>query len=689
MRLIALAAASASALSLLLPAAASARTDEGMWTFDQAPLARINAALGTDIDQAWLDRVRLGAVRLAGCSASLVSEQGLVLTNQHCIRSCVQAHAEPGQDLLSQGVFARSRDEELTCPGQVAEVLLEIVDVTDRVQGAGEGLSGSEFAAARGRTIAEIEREACGGDQALRCQVISFYRGGQYKLYRFQRYSDVRLVYAPEHQAVVFGGDPDNFNFPRFALDAAFLRVYENGAPASTPNHLTWNSERIVDGQPVFVAGNPGSTSRLKTIDQLRIERDWMIPAQLRRLAELRGRVIRFAEESPENARMTRDALRGIENNLKRYTGMHQALADQDFMTDLVVNETTLIGEASSRELVEGDPWTDIANAHDDYVRLYPRWYWLESGAGQGSTLYAYARTIVRAALARDLPSDQRPAGYSDAALASIAQNLAQPRNIDEPLESLYLQFWLNKTRENLGTDDPDVQPMLGRESPEALGARLIEGTTLADPAARTALFDGGRAAVEASTDPLIQFVLRTDAAARTVRRDWTSQVDAPIDQAAERIADARFAVFGDETYPDATFSLRLSYGRVAGWNNGTRDIASTTTVAGLWERATGAAPFNLSPGLQAARDRLPDDVVYTVASTNDIVGGNSGSPLLNAEGEVIGAVFDGNLESLGGAYGYDGARNRAVTVSAEMITLALREVYDMDALADELEGGR
>ncbi len=687
MRLMTLAVASASALSLLLPATASARTDEGMWTFDQAPLNRINAALGTTIDQAWLDRVRLGAVRLAGCSASLVSEQGLVLTNQHCIRSCVQAHAEPGQDLLSQGVFARSREEELTCPGQVAEVLLEIVDVTDRVMAAGEGLSGAAFAGARGRALAEIEREACGEDQALRCQVISFYRGGQYKLYRYQRYSDVRLVYAPEHQAVVFGGDPDNFNFPRFALDAAFLRVYENGQPASTPNHLTWNPERIVEGQPVFVAGNPGSTSRLKTVDQLRIERDYQIPSELRRLAELRGRVIRFSEESPENARMARDALRGIENNLKRNNGMHQALADRDFFGSLVINETTLIGEAASRELVDGDPWTDIATAHDDYVLLYPRSYWLETGAGQGSVLFNYARQIVRAAYERERPASQRLGGFSDSQLESLGRNLAQERNIDAPLESLYLQFWLNKTRENLGTDDPDVQQMLGRESPEALGARLIEGTTLGDPAARTALFEGGRAAVEASTDPLIQFVLRTDPAARAIRSAWSTRVSAPIDQAGERIAAARFAVMGDETYPDATFSLRLSYGRIAGWNNGTRDVPATTTVAGLWERATGAAPFNVSAGLDAARDRLPMDAVYTVASSNDIVGGNSGSPLLNANGDVIGAVFDGNLESLGGAYGYDGARNRAVTVSAEMVTLALREIYDMDALADELEG--
>ncbi|MBN8551482.1 MAG: S46 family peptidase [Caulobacterales bacterium] len=690
MRLITLAAVSASVLSLLLPAAASARTDEGMWTFDQAPLARINRALGTDIDHAWLDRVRLGAVRLAGCSASLVSEQGLVLTNQHCIRSCVQAHAEPGQDLLSQGVFARTRDEELACPGQVAEVLLEIVDVTEQVQTAGTGMTGAEYAGAQSRAIGALEREACGSDPALRCQVINFYRGGQYKLYRFRRYSDVRLVYAPEHQAVIFGGDPDNFNFPRYALDAAFLRVYENGAPASTPDHLTWNAERIVDGQPVFVAGNPGSTSRLKTVDQLRIERDWAIPAQLRSLAELRGRVIRFAEESPENARMTRDALRSIENSLKRYTGMHQALADQHFYNRLVDAETQLRTASMSADGDAVDAWSEIESAHEHYVRLMPRYTWLESDAGSRSVLFSYARSIVRAAYERERPEGQRLAGFSDAALGNMGRSLAQARNIDTPLESLYLQFWLSKTRENLGTDDADVQQMLGRDSPEALGARLIEGTTLADPTVRTALFEGGRAAVEASDDPLIQFVLRTDAAARAVRSDWRALVSAPIDRAGERIAAHRFArARGDDTYPDATFSLRLSYGRVAGWNNGTRDVPSTTTVAGLWDRATGAAPFNLSPGLEAARDRLPEDAVYTVASTNDIVGGNSGSPLLNARGEVIGAVFDGNLESLGGAYGYDGSRNRAVTVTAEMITLALREIYDMGALADELEGGR
>lgn len=675
--------AAASALALLLPSAAAA--EEGMWTFDAVPLQRLNADLGVNLDQAWLDRVRAGAVRLAGCSASLVSEQGLVLTNQHCIRSCVQAHAQPGQDLLSQGVFARTREEELPCPGQTAEVLLNITDVTERLDRVSAGLTGADYAAARAAEVARIE--ACGTDETRRCQVISFYRGGQAKLYEYRRYADVRLVFAPEHQAVVFGGDPDNFNFPRFALDAAFLRVWENGAPASTPDHLVWNPSRIVEGQPVFVAGNPGSTSRLKTVDQLRIERDWIIPAQLRRFAELRGRVIRFAEESPENARMTRDILRGIENNLKRYTGMHRALADRTFFAGLEAREAELRAEAMARGLVEGDPWADIAAAHDDYVRLMDRYDWLEGQAGNGSTLFGYARQLVRAAYERERPAEQRLGGYSDAQIAALGRSLAQARNIDLPLESLYLQFWLSKTREALGTDDPDVRAMLGRESPEALGARLVEGTRLTDPAVRQALFEGGRAAIEASDDPLIRFVLATDPAARAVRAEWRSRVEAPISRAGEQIARARFAVLGTDTYPDATFSLRLSWGRVEGWNNGQRDVPAVTTVAGLWARATGAPPFNVAPVLTSARDRLPEDVVFTVASSNDIVGGNSGSPLLNADGEVIGAVFDGNLESLGGAYGYDGRVNRAVTVSAEMVDLALRQVYGMEALAEELAG--
>ncbi|MFN4287832.1 MAG: S46 family peptidase [Brevundimonas sp.] len=685
MRLIAITAA---ALALSSLSAFSARADEGMWTFDNFPLQQANAALGTRLDQAWLDRVRMGSVRISGCSASFVSPEGLILTNQHCIRTCIQANASPGQDLLAEGVFARTREAELRCPGQSAEVLLEIQDVTARIGEATRGLSGGEFARAREATFAAIEQEACAGRASERCQVISFYQGGEFKLYRYYRYTDVRLVFAPEHQAVIFGGDPDNFNFPRYALDAAFLRAYEDGVPAMTPHFLRWNPQRLRDGQPVFVSGNPGSTSRLHTIAQLRAERDWTLPYQIKRFAELRGRMIIFAAQSDENARVTRDVLRGVENNLKRFYGMQRALADRSFWNGLVDAEYAFMAEALARDPSLADAFAEMQAAQDRRPELMDRHDWLESGAGFGSVLYGYARSLVRAGLERERPSGQRLPEYADSRLGALERSVLDARNISNDLEVLYLAFWLNKTREALGTDAPEVQTMLGRESPEALAERLVAGTRLGDPDFRRQLWEGGRVAIEASDDPLIRFVLANDANARTIRQQWQAEVAGPTSRAASRIAEARLAIYGTEGYPDATGSLRLSYGRIAGWSEGGRTVPSMVTVAGLFERATGAPPFNLSPRLLERGDRLERDAVYTVASNNDIIGGNSGSPLLNERGEVVGAVFDGNLPSLGGAYGFDASVNRTVTVTAEIITAALAELYDMPDLVSELTGG-
>lgn len=674
----------AAALTL---AAVPARAEEGMWMYDAVPLAQVNAALGTAIDQAWLDKVRLGSVSLGGCSASLVSDQGLILTNQHCIRSCVQANARPGQDLLSDGVRAKSREEELRCPGSTASVLLSITDVTERVMAATAGKSGGDFSRALNAETTAIEREGCGDDAAHRCQVVRFYAGGQYKLYRYRRYSDVRLVYAPEHQAVVFGGDPDNFNFPRFSLDAAFLRAYDGDRPAETPNHLRWNPAPIRDGQPVFVSGNPGSTQRLQTIAELCSDRDFGLPATIKRLSELRGRLIFFGGLSDENARMTRDVLRGTENNLKRSYGMHRSLAETANWARLEVAEAEFRAAAIARDPSVVAAFDEMDRSQAAKARLLDRYNFLESGAGGGSALYGYARQLVRAAAERTKPEGERLPGYSDAALAALGRTLAQSRNIDRPLESLYLQFWLNKTREALGTDVPAVKAMLGRESPEALGEALAQESTLADPAVRTALFEGGMAAIQASQDPMIRFVLANDAAAREVAQDWRAEVSGPSGRAGEALARARFAIYGAVDAPDATGTLRFSYGRVAGWNDNGRDVPSRTTVAGLYERATGAVPFVLSEDLQARGERLNRDTVFTVATTNDIVGGNSGSPLLNANGEVIAAVFDGNLPSLGGAYLYDGSANRTVAVSAQIVTEVLTKIYDMPGLVAELEG--
>ena len=677
------------AVVLAVALSASVRSDEGMWTFDAAPLARINAALGTQIDQAWLDRIQAGSLRLGGCSASLVSREGLVLTNQHCVRSCLQSFSSPGRDRVAGGFFTKGRDEERTCPGQTAEILLSIEDVTSRIMSATSGRTGREFVRSRSAEQAAIEKAGCGTDSTLRCQVVTLHRGGQYKLYKYRRYVDVRLVYVPEHQAVVFGGDPDNFNFPRFALDAAFMRLYESGKPASTPSFLRWRPRAPRPGEPVFVAGNPGTTSRLETVAQLETARDVQLPALIKRYSELRGRLLRFADESAEHRRMTRDAIRGVENNVKRLWGQHQTLAIPAFMESKRAAERELIarsgggtGPGSVAEAIE-----QIAAVQPQRRGLMPFHDQLEQFAGGSSVLYNYARTIVRAALARGAsPADRLPE-YSDARLAVLGKTLAEPRAIEPELETLYLGFWLSKAREAMGTDAPETRTLLGRESPEGLAERLVRDTKLGDPAVRKALWDGGDTAVRASDDGLIRFVLATDAQARAVRAAWEEGVTAPTDRAAERLALARFKAYGDAVYPDATFTLRLSYGRIEGWREGDRVVEPTTRIAGLWERATGADPYVVSPGLAAARDRLDPDTVFTVSTTNDIVGGNSGSPLIDAEGNVIGAVFDGNLHSNGGTYGYDPQLNRTVAVSAAVVQEALLKVYNQPHIVRELGG--
>jgi hypothetical protein len=664
-------------------------SEEGMWTFDAAPLAKINAALGTKIDQAWLDKVQAAAVRLSGCSASVVSPEGLVLTNQHCVRACLQTFSTPDRDRVAEGFFTASRAEERTCPGQTAEILLSIEDVTARINQATSGRTGGDFVRARSAEQAAIEKAGCAADARLRCQVVTLHRGGQYKLYKYRRYADVRLVYVPEHQAVVFGGDPDNFNFPRFALDAAFLRVYEDGRPAATPAFLQWTPRAPQPGEPVFAVGNPGTTSRLETVAQLETARDVVLPAAIKRYSELRGRLLRFAAESADHRRMTRDAIRGTENNLKRTWGMHQTLADSGFMDakraaerDLVARGGAGSGAGSVTEAIE-----QIAAAQRARRELLPTYEQLEQLAGGSSVLFGYARTLVRAADARAKASAERPAEYADARLPLVEKTLLDARQIEPELETLYLEFWLSKSREAMGTDAPESKRLLGRESPEGLAARLVSATRLADPAFRKAMWDGGADAVRASDDPMLKFVLATDASARAIRAAWEERVTGPTDRAAERVAQARFKAYGDNLYPDATFTLRLSYGRIAGWTEGDRAVEPLTRVSGLWERATGAEPYTVSPRLDAARNSLSADTVFTVSTTNDIVGGNSGSPLVDAQGRVIGAIFDGNLHSNGGSYGYDARLNRTVAVSAAIVQEALLKVYNQPHLVKELNG--
>jgi hypothetical protein len=682
-----LSAASALALTSF---AAPAIADEGMWTFDNFPSAQVEAAYGVKIDRRWLDTVQAASVRLtSGCSASVVSGEGLVLTNDHCVIDCQQALSTAEKDFVKDGFVPAGRNEERTCPGMQAEILTSIVDVTEKINAATAGRIGGDFVRARDAAVAEIEAGGCGPDaRAERCQVVSLYRGGQYKLYKYRKYDDVRLAFAPEYASAFFGGDPDNFNFPRFNLDAAFLRLYENGKPARTPRHLTWTSRAPEESEPVFVSGNPGSTDRQMTVAQLETQRDLALPiAQLQR-SELRGRLIRFSAESPEHKRIALDALTGVENSFKVSYGRQFALNSPALIDAKRAAEAELKAKVAADPALAaeiGDPWAEIEQAQAAYAEHYLRYRQLETSA-TASDLFYYARTLVRGAQERTKPAGERLPEFGPARLPLLEKQLLDADPVEPALEELVLAFWLSKTREYLLTDDPAVKQLLGDESPEGLARRLATTSKLADPAVRKALWEGGLAAIQASDDPLIQLVLRTDPAARAARSAWESEVAGPIDRAAERVAKARFAVYGDAVYPDATFTARLSYGKVAGWTHRGQTIPAFTTIAGLYDRATGAEPYQLAPRWVAAKDRLNAATVFNFVTTNDIIGGNSGSPVVNAKGEVLGAAFDGNIHSLGGNYGYDGEVNRTVVVSTAAISEALDKVYGQQALLKELK---
>ena len=662
----------------LMATPSTARADEGMWTFDNFPIQTVNDKYGTRIDQAWLDRVRNAAVRIQGCSASFVSNQGLILTNWHCVVGCAQELSSPEQDYVKNGFLTANREEEKRCPGQTAEVLVDIVDVTDRVLAAGAGLEGAAFNAARTAETNAIQTEACAGDPKFNCQVISFYRGGRYAMYKFRRYDDVRLVFAPENQAAFFGGDPDNFNFPRYALDAGFLRAYEDGRPVESPSFLRWNPNAPAEGDVTFVAGNPGSTSRLLTMSQLERLRDQQLPVTLIQASELRGRLLEYSLTGDEAKRLSFDPIFGLENSFKVYYGQQGALTDPAFMAAKRAAEEELRARvAADPALVQqiGDPWTDLEGVQTVARDLYLPFRQLEQSAGGGSTLYQMARGIVRASKNTAMTEAQR---------ARLVAAVGAETPIAMEMEEIRLRYWLSKTREYLTVDHPEVKAMLGRESPEALAERLISGTQMEDAAFRA------RAATMtteelAAADPLLAFIIANDAAAQAIGARWAAEVNAPTARAAEKVAQARFAAYGTNLYPDATFSLRLSYGQVAGWTHRGVTVPPFTYMSGLYERATGAEPFNAAQAFIDNQSRVNMDTVYDFTSTNDIIGGNSGSPVINAAGEVIGAAFDGNIHSLGGSFGYDGTLNRTVSVSTAAITEALRNIYPSPHLLEEL----
>jgi V8-like Glu-specific endopeptidase len=668
----------ASTALIALPISA-AHADEGMWTFDAFPAAKMRATYGWAPDQAWLDKVRSAAVRLTGgCSASFVSSDGLILTNHHCVAGCAEQNSTAKNNILKNSFTATTRERELKCAGQQAEVVTSIRDVTAEVKGAVGAATGEAAVKARNAAIARIESAGCTDKVRTRCQVVTLYGGGQFKLYTYHKYSDVRLVWVPEAQAAQFGGDPDNFNFPRYALDASFLRAYEGGKPASTPTHLTWTARAPIDGEATFVVGNPGSTQRLFTSEQLAMQRELVLPMRVATYSEMRGRLINAMESNPTKNREGHQALEGLENSLKVYLGLKRAVDDPQFMGKIAAAEADLKRRSGTRF---GNPWADIATSTQAYRNLYlARYFALPRG-----DLFNYAITLVRAADERAKPDAERLPGYTESALPLTEKRLLDPEPIYPWLDELYLEWSLSKAREYLSPDDPETKLLLGKESPEALAARLVKGTRLADPAYRTALWKGGKAAVDASKDPMIVYARKIDANARALDKQYDALVDAPTTAAQAKLADARFAAYGNTLYPDATFTLRISYGKVLGWLERGKPVPTRTLIGGTYERATGAEPFDLPTAFITNRVKIGKNVTYDFVTTNDIIGGNSGSPVIDRDGKVIGAAFDGNIHSIGGNYGYDPVLNRTVVVSTAAVEEALKNIYPAPGLLAEL----
>jgi nicotinamide mononucleotide adenylyltransferase len=665
-----------------------AHADEGMWPMNNVPADRIAQKYGFKPDQAWIEKVQLGSARLAqGCSASFVSANGLVMTNHHCAHACIEQLSQKGQDLVANGFYAPSQSAEKKCPALEVNQLVGITDVTDTLRTALAGKTGAAFNDAKKAEQAKLTK-ACATSDDVRCEVVELYHGGRYNLYKYQRYQDVRLVFAPELQIAFFGGDPDNFNFPRYDLDVAFVRIYTNDKPAATPNYFPFSAAGAQENELTFVSGNPGHTSREYSVAELLFERRVRLPRRLFGLSEMRGQLTEFGRRGAEQKRISETDLFYVENSFKGLKGREMALLSPKLIPEKRAAEKVLRSKlASDKRPGFSGAYDSIDTALTTYANIYDSYELLEKGRAFEGKLFAIARTLLRAAEELPKGNEARLKEYTDAALPQLRQMVLSPAPLYDDLEILELTFGLTKLREHLGFDDPRVRAILGKKSPATLAAELVRGTKLKNPAVRKQLFEGGKAAVDAFKDPLLELARAVDSDARAVRKRYEEEVDGVLTRAHEAISTVRFETHGTSIYPDATFTLRLSYGAVRGWPENGQNVSPFTTIGGAFDRHTGEDPFALPKRWLAAKSRLALDTRMNFTTTNDIIGGNSGSPVINKDRQIVGLVFDGNIHSLGGDFSFDEKLNRTVSVHSSAILEALQKVYAADRIAQELRG--
>jgi hypothetical protein len=689
--------------------------DEGNWLYEAFPKDKVKAKYGFEPSQEFLDHLRLSSVRI-GASASFVSPDGLIFTNHHVGGGCIHDLSSGGKDYMKDGFYARQRSDEPKCPGLEVSVLVEIRDATPQVQDAAKpGMAPAAALGAQRIAMARLEKDCATGPQ-FRCEVVPLYSGAMYHLYKYRRYHDVRLVFAPEFQIAFLGGDYDNFTYPRYDLDIAFLRAYENDQPVKSDQYLKWSKEGVKEGDLVFLSGNPGSTGRLLTAAQLEFLRDVQYPFQMQSLDRRIAAMKKFGFKSEEKKRMAERNLFGFQNSLKAISGYEYGLQDRKLgiLEDKRAQEKELqdwVQADPGRRKQYGDPWAELAAAEKVHRELYVPTVFLDGPAGLRGNLAAYARTLVRVTAEKQKPDEQRMRGFQDSALPSLEQRLFSTAPVYKEMEIEDLAMGLHdmqfrlamkpvereggeaeeeESHERIAKYKPIMDKILQGRTPEDAAKALLEGTKLDDPAFRRKLYEGGKAAVDASDDPLIVLMRTIDPEARALRREMYEKVDAVYRSAGTTIARIRFARYGASEAPDATGTLRLNFGAVKSYTVGGDKIPWFTTMGGAFQHAAeheGLPDFQLPPSWLGAKPKLNLETPLDTVNTADSIGGNSGSPAVNTKGELVGILFDGNLQTLTWNFRFGDAVGRSVLTDGRAVIEALRKIYDAGPLADELVG--
>jgi hypothetical protein len=689
-------------ICLALTFTATAAADEGMWLFDHPPTGQVKTKYGFELTQSWLDHTRLSSVRFNnGGSGSFVSADGLTFTNHHVAQTCLYGLSTKEKDLYKTGFYAPTQADEAKCPDLELNELVGMEDVTGKVNASiTPQMSTAEAGTKQRANMANLEQE-CAKSTGLRCDVVTLYSGGMYQLYKYKKYTDVRLVFAPEFDIAFFGGDPDNFEYPRYDLDITFFRVYENGKPAHLDNYFKWSTTGVKDGELEFVSGNPGSTGRLNTMAQLEFLRDTAYPFRLASLKNYVDALDGFSAASPENARVAQESLFSFQNSFKALTGYEEGLKDTSLMAKKAATEEKIRKEIESdpkKKQEFDDPWTAIAAAMKVQKNIFLPLSFVERLAGFRGDMPAFARTLVRVVAEKQKANPERLREYRESNLPSLEQSLFSAAPVYKSLDTQMLTVSLEQFQKDL-PNDPALNAALRGRTPADAAKELIAGSKLDDPAVRKQLYEGGAAAIEASPDPLIALMRDIDPEARDYRKQYDDKVDAVQRVEGANIAKIQFSQSGLSQPPDATFTLRLSYGTVRGYTEDGRGIVPAgtklpyfTTVGGAFQHAADhkdQPPYNLPERWLKNKAKLNLNTPLNVVATPDIIGGNSGSPVVNRAGEVVGIIFDGNIQSLPWNFVYDDKVGRSLQVDSRSILEALRNVYGATALANELTGGR